>query len=107
MLLSHLAECSHFSREEDGGHKVRHRLHAEIHRKNQDAAKYLQVPKLNRKYMNAAKYHAAPVHNQHMLLQVPVLEVGGKEQGGGKDGKAADRGDGGGDIEVPSLEPDQ
>ena len=42
-----------------------------------------------------------------MRLQVPVLQVGGKEQGGAEGGQAADRGDGGGEVEVPPLEPDQ
>ena len=38
---------------------------------------------------------------------MPVLQVGGKEQGGGEDGQAADGGDGGDKVEVPPLEPDQ
>ena len=90
-FMSHLAECPHFSWEEFGGHEVGHRLHPEIDGKDEDAA----------------EDDAAPVDNHGVLLQVPVLQVGGEEQGGAEDGEAADRGDGGGEIEVPPLEPDQ
>ena len=91
MTLIYLAECPYFSWEEFRGHKVCHRLHPEIDNEDEDAS----------------KDNTAPIDDHRVRLQVPVLQVDGKEQGGAEDGKNADRGDGGGEVEVPPLEPDQ
>ena len=64
-------------------------------------------PEVDAEDKNAAKDYAAPVKDDCIRLQMPVLQVCGKEQGGAKDGQAADRGDGGGEVELPPLEPDQ
>ena len=64
-------------------------------------------PEIDKEDQDAAEDDAAPVDDHGLLLQVPVLQVSGKEQGGSKDGQAADRGDGGGEVEVPPLEPDK
>ena len=64
-------------------------------------------PEVDAEDKNTAKDDAAPVKYDCVRLEVPVLQVGGKEQGGGEDGQAADGGDGGGEVEVPPLEPDK
>ena len=64
-------------------------------------------PEVDAEDKNTAKDDAAPVKDHSVLLEVPVLQVDGKEQGGAEDGQAADGGDGGGEVEVPPLEPDQ
>ena len=89
--LPYLAKSPDFSWEEFWSHQVGHRLDPEIDAEDEDAA----------------KDDAAPVKDHGVLLHVPVLQVCGKEQGGAKGGQAAHRGDGWGEVEVPSLEPSQ
>ena len=87
--LLYLAKCPDFSWEEFWGHEVGHRLDTEVDAKDEDAA----------------EDDAAPVDDDRLLLQVPVLQVGGEEQGGAEGCKADDGGDGWGEVEVPSIEP--
>ena len=51
-------------------------------------------PEVDAEDKNAAKDDAAPVKDDCIRLQMPVLQVCGKEQGGAKDGQAADGADG-------------
>ena len=78
VLTSYFAECPNFSREEFRGHEVCHRLNPEVDAEDEDTA----------------EDDAAPVDDRGLLLQVPVLQVGGEEQGGAEGGQADDGGDG-------------
>ena len=89
--LPYLAKSPDFSWEEFWGHQVGHRLDPEIDAEDEDAP----------------EDDAAPADDDRLLLQVPVLQVGGEEQGGAEGGQADDGGDGWGEVEVPSLEPSQ
>ena len=86
---SNLAQRPHFGWEKLRCHQVGHWLNSEIHEEDKDTA----------------NDDTAPVNDGSLILHVPVLQMGGKEQGGAKGSQAGDGRDSGDHIQVSSLEP--